>query len=410
MLQSIFILSLCGEVLIERHLRSGLGSDSSSNNNRASCDGFWSKYQKQQQDIKSNANANASMLSSLSSADGGCAADVPPVTTTEDGTIVISVNRGSLLFLGCTMRECPPLLVIEFLHSVASVFENYFGKPISPDLIKENFTTVYQLLEEMNDNGYPLTTEPNSLEAMIKKPTVLGKIQQAVTGASNVSSSLPDGTVSNMPWRRSSVRYAQNEIYVDLVEEIDAIIDVNGQVVSSDINGSIQCQSKLSGVPDLCLTFRDPHVIDDCSFHPCVRYNRYDRDKVISFVPPDGAFELMRYRVKNMSQLITPPIFCTPQLSFGGGQSSSANPSKPKEGRISVLVGLKASSSLVFPGKKGPMVLEDVTVTIPFPMVVRTANLTANMGTVLYDEATKVRRNFHFVLFCFVLFCFVIYC
>ena len=67
-----------------------------------------------------------------------------------------------------------------------------------------------------------------------------------------------------MPWRKAGVTYAQNEIYVDIVEELDAIVDVNGQVVSSDINGSIQVQSKLSGVPDLTLTFRDPEVIDDC--------------------------------------------------------------------------------------------------------------------------------------------------
>ena len=29
-----------------------------------------------------------------------------------------------------------------------------------------------QLLEEMMDNGYPLTTEPNALKAMIMPPTV----------------------------------------------------------------------------------------------------------------------------------------------------------------------------------------------------------------------------------------------
>ena len=37
----------------------------------------------------------------------------------------------------------------------------------------------------------------------------------------------------------------------------------------------------------------------NCSFHPCVRYNRFERDRVISFVPPDGPFELMRYKVNN---------------------------------------------------------------------------------------------------------------
>lgn len=33
-----------------------------------------------------------------------------------------------------------------------------------------------------------------------------------------------------MPWRKSGVRYSQNEIYLDIVEEVDAIVDANGQV------------------------------------------------------------------------------------------------------------------------------------------------------------------------------------
>jgi hypothetical protein len=37
--------------------------------------------------------------------------------------------------------------------------------------------------------------------------------------------------------------------------------------------------------------------IDDCTFHRCVRLGKFDADRTITFVPPDGEFELMRYRV-----------------------------------------------------------------------------------------------------------------
>ena len=80
-----------------------------------------------------------------------------------------------------------------------------------------------------------------------------------------------------MPWRKCGVSHANNEIYIDIVEEIDAILSVNGGVISSDVSGSIQAQSNLSGVPDLLLTFNDPTLIDSCSFHPCVRYTRYGK-------------------------------------------------------------------------------------------------------------------------------------
>lgn len=39
--------------------------------------------------------------------------------------------------------------------------------------------------------------------------------------------------------------------------------------------------------------------LDDCQFHQCVKLNKYDTDRSISFTPPDGAFELMRYRSTN---------------------------------------------------------------------------------------------------------------
>lgn len=35
-------------------------------------------------------------------------------------------------------------------------------------------------------------------------------------------------------------------------------------------------------------------AIDDCTFHQCVRLSKFDSERSISFIPPDGEFELMR--------------------------------------------------------------------------------------------------------------------
>lgn len=37
-------------------------------------------------------------------------------------------------------------------------------------------------------------------------------------------------------------------------------------------------------------------TLEDCQFHQCVKLGKFDTDRIISFVPPDGEFELMRYR------------------------------------------------------------------------------------------------------------------
>jgi AP-3 complex subunit mu len=216
----------------------------------------------------------------------------------------------------------------------------------------------------MVDNGWPLTTEPNSLKAMIRPPSVMSKLQSVVFNNTSVavSDALPSGTISNMPWRAAGVSYTQNEIYMDVVEEVHAIVDaVSGNLISSEVSGSIQCHSHLSGIPDLLLTFKEPSLIDDCSFHPCVRYQRFERDQVVSFVPPDGSFELMKYSISaDRTANFSSPLDCHSQWSTQG-----AGDGKDDSARLIVQLRVKSLSSLVMSSSNKNMrtVMEDVAVT-----------------------------------------------
>lgn len=41
-------------------------------------------------------------------------------------------------------------------------------------------------------------------------------------------------------------------------------------------------------------------------FHQCVRLSRFENDRTISFIPPDGEFELMSYRLNtHVSRLLS---------------------------------------------------------------------------------------------------------
>jgi AP-3 complex subunit mu len=379
MLQSLFLLSPTGEVIIERHFR-----DVTS---RGVCDYFWERAS-----VAVNHHGGLATTSTVIDYVSPLQDTVPPVMEVpSDGKnlYLFSIVRDGLSYLGICPSEVSPLLVLEFLHRVADIFSDYFGSPTDETAIKDNFSIVYQLLEEMVDYGWPLTTEPNALKALIRPPSVMSKIQSAVTGGSNaiVSEALPSGTVSNMPWRAAGVRYNQNEIYLDIVEEIDAIMDSNGNIVSSDVSGSIQALSQLSGIPDLILTFTDPNIIDDCSFHPCVRYRRFEEDHIVSFVPPDGGFELMRYRVRNsVMQSFHSPIFVNSQWNFSHDTTGIS-------GKVTINVGVRSLSSLIMsPSRKGPMVVEDVAMTIPLPKAVRNADFRVNIGTILYDESSKIAK------------------
>src|SRR6201992_4232036 len=44
--------------------------------------------------------------------------------------------------------------------------------------------------------------------------------------------------------------------------------------------------------------------MEDVKFHQCVRLSRFENDRTISFIPPDGEFELMSYRLNTQVKLL----------------------------------------------------------------------------------------------------------
>jgi AP-4 complex subunit mu-1 len=68
-------------------------------------------------------------------------------------------------------------------------------------------------------------------------------------------------------------------------------------------------KSYLAGNPELKLALNEELVvgkgsgqygaveIDDCNFHECVKLNDFESGRILSFVPPDGEFTVMNYRI-----------------------------------------------------------------------------------------------------------------
>ncbi|KNC71397.1 hypothetical protein SARC_16064, partial [Sphaeroforma arctica JP610] len=92
-----------------------------------------------------------------------------------------------------------------------------------------------------------------------------------------MSQQLPSSQLSNIPWRKSDVWYPTNDIYVDVVEEVDCTLARNGNPIGIEIRGRVQCNSQLSGVPDLIMSFNHPRMLTDVSLHPCVRIRKWQQ-------------------------------------------------------------------------------------------------------------------------------------
>lgn len=338
MIHSLFLINGSGDIFLEKHWKSVVG--------RSVCDYFF-EAQVKAADIE----------------------NVPPVIPTPHHYL-ISIYREKIFFVAVIQSEVTPLFVIEFLHRVADTFQDYFGE-CSETYLKDNVVIVYELLEEMLDNGFPLATESNILKELIKPPTILRSVVNSLTGSSNMGETLPTGQLSNIPWRRAEVKYTNNEAYFDIIEEVDAIIDKSGSTVFAEIQGVIDACVKLTGMPDLTLSFMNPRLLDDVSFHPCVRFKRWESERVLSFIPPDGNFQLMSYRV-SAQNLVAIPVYVKHNISFQENSQS---------GRFDVTVGPKQNM-----GKT----VESIVLTVHMPRVVLNMNLTPTQGTYTFDPVTKV--------------------
>lgn len=59
---------------------------------------------------------------------------------------------------------------------------------------------VYEVLEEMLDNGFPLATESNILKELIKPPTILRTVVNTITGTGKQEEK-PGAPGGNIPAR-----------------------------------------------------------------------------------------------------------------------------------------------------------------------------------------------------------------
>ena len=142
------------------------------------------------------------------------------------------------------------------------------------------------------------------------------------------------------------------------------------------MHGYIDCVVKLSGMPDLTLSFMNPRMFDDTSFHPCVRFKRWESEKILSFIPPDGNFRLMSYLIGGSgvgNANVAIPVFVRHQLTFTSASQGN--------GRLDITIGPKQTM-----GRN----VEGVKVEIPMPKSVLNCTLTPTQGKYTFDPVSKL--------------------
>ena len=95
---------------------------------------------------------------------------------TSPPTLLFSLLHSNLLFLSPISSGVEPLFVLEFLHRVIDVFEEFLGSPLLSSKIEASYDVVAQLLGEMCDAGSVCNTEPNALRDDVEITGWMGKL------------------------------------------------------------------------------------------------------------------------------------------------------------------------------------------------------------------------------------------
>ncbi|KAL8796590.1 MAG: hypothetical protein Q9182_007335, partial [Xanthomendoza sp. 2 TL-2023] len=210
------------------------------------------------------------------------------------------IRHSNLYVLALTKRNTNAASILLFLHRLVAVFTEYF-KTLEEESIRDNFVIIYELLDEMMDFGYPQTTESKILQEYITQESHKLEVQARP----------PIAVTNAVSWRSEGIRYRKNEVFLDVIESLNLLVSSTGNVLRSEILGAVKLKCYLSGMPELRLGLNDKVMfettgratrgkaveMEDVKFHQCVRLSRFENDRTISFIPPDGEFELMSYRL-----------------------------------------------------------------------------------------------------------------
>ncbi|KAE8719562.1 AP-4 complex subunit mu [Hibiscus syriacus] len=222
--------------------------------------------------------------------------EAPPVFNV-DGVNYFHVKVAGLFFVATTRVNAAPSLVLELLQRVARVIKDYLGVLI-----------------------LHLFNEPIVVDAARLQP--LGPTAIFMQG----NKKMPGTAITKSVLANEFGGRKREEIFVDIIEKISVTFSSSGYILTSEIDGTIQMKSYLTGNPEIRLAlnedlsigrggglvydYRSSYgaggvILDDCNFHESVRLDSFDMDRTLDLVPPDGEFPVMNYR---MTQEFKPPF------------------------------------------------------------------------------------------------------
>jgi AP-3 complex subunit mu len=196
------------------------------------------------------------------------------------------------------------LFGVSVLQYLGRLLSNLLSDGATESSIKSEYPVVYQILDYAVDGGFPYLNESNTILTLLTRPpTDYAKGNRLQLDLQR-------------PWRMVGVSHSQNELLVDVIETIDVTVSQSGRLEFCHIRGQVEVTSHLSETPICKLILASNSRWEDVTLHRCVELESTDT-KTIPFVPPDGLFCLLKYRITATQSNI--PLFIVPKFQWARG-------------------------------------------------------------------------------------------
>jgi AP-2 complex subunit mu-1 len=298
-----------------------------------------------------------------------------PVVVIE-GTTFVYTRKANLFLVAATKGNPNVAMLFEYLYQKLRILKSYLGENFDDETVRGNFTLLFELFDETMDYGNPQNCAIDVLKLYIKEGNV-----RTFESPQDSGTALTSQITGAIDWRRDGLRYRNNQVFIDVNETVSLLTASDGNVLRSEIHGKVMLNTQLTGMPECKFGLNDKLImekegggaatavqqqgagveIDDCTFHRCVRLGKFDSERTITFIPPDGEFELMRYRVKSPSQ----PFRIISNLQ--------------EEGKTKLTLNIKVTANFATDNKA-----ENVVIKVPMPPTAASALITAAKGRAKY--------------------------
>lgn len=253
-----------------------------------------------------------------------------------------------------------PSIYVQFFRDFTLIAEAFMEEShLTAENVVRYSYRLAMILQEMIDASYPYITDLNQLRELIPGSGIIKKLinttkQLQETATTSFQEMKRNGQFSRpvssnkeeysifeksdnpVPWREVGLKYARNEMFVDIIEKFDYVIsmssllgksyksefnigsayyDLQGNSINksvgniyslknvipstASIQGQIQFRSSLTGMPKIRLVLDNSHHnMGIPSLHKCVDLATWLSSKnCLEFIPPDEKFTLMTYHL-----------------------------------------------------------------------------------------------------------------